>query len=172
MYAPSDVVNLSDGSVTELRKFYEDKPLLVVFLRHFGCIFCREQVAELRGSPDLNVVFVTMGTVEEAREFKERMESPHPFVSDPNKTLYSAFGLNRGSFAQMFNPQTFRRGFQATTSGYRQGRPVGDPWQLAGAFLVDQQGKILREHRSRDASDNLSPETVRTWLAEPAKIGG
>lgn len=168
MYAPSDVVNLSDGSVVELRKFYSEKPLLLVFLRHFGCIFCREQVAELREYPDLNVVFVTMGTVQEAADFKERTESPHPFVSDPNKTLYAAFTLPKGNFGRLFTPQTIRRGFQAGIAGHRQGRPVGDPWQLAGSFLIGTDGKVLKEHRSKDVADNLSSSTVRSWLSEPA----
>jgi hypothetical protein len=165
MHAPLSVVNLHDGTVIELSSFYEAKPLVLVFLRHFGCIFCREQVAVLRDRPDLNVAFVTMGTVPQAEQFKQMMESPHAFISDPNKTLYAAFGLVRGSFTQMFSPSTFKRGFEATRAGHKVGRPIGDPWQLAGAFLIDQSGLVMAEHRSRDAGDNLNAADVEKWLS-------
>ena len=165
MFAPNVVVALDGNEQRELAAFYRDQPVVLIFLRHFGCIFCREQVAQLRTHPEWNVLFVTMGTQEEATEFRASMESPHRFISDPNKRLYEDFGLRRGSFGQMFSPRTFRRGFQATRAGHSVGKPVGDPWQLSGAFLIGQDGRILGEHRSSDASDNLSVDDIGAWLS-------
>ena len=34
--APDAAVTLSDGTVHTLSEFWQDKPLLLVFLRHFG----------------------------------------------------------------------------------------------------------------------------------------
>ncbi len=165
MYAPNVVVALDGKEQKDLASFYRERPLVLIFLRHFGCIFCREQVAQLRSHPEWNVLFVTMGTQEEATEFRQSMESPHRFISDPNKRLYEDFGLRRGSFGQMFSPRTFKRGFQATRAGNSVGKPVGDPWQLSGAFLIGTDGRVLGEHRSSDASDNLTTEDISGWLA-------
>jgi hypothetical protein len=34
--APDPVVTLSDGAQTPLSRFWQDQPLVLVFLRHFG----------------------------------------------------------------------------------------------------------------------------------------
>jgi peroxiredoxin len=158
--APLVHVTLHTGETVELASFYKEKPLALVFLRHFGCIFCREQITQLRNYPDENVVFVAMGKVQETVEFKAKMEAPQVFISDPNKSLYDLFGLRRGSFTQMFNTQTFKRGFAATKAGNRVGAPVGDPYMLAGTFIIQPDGVMSFSHYSRDASDNLAGETI------------
>lgn len=47
---------------------------LLVFLRHFGCVFCREMVADVRNAATQeanypNVVFFYQGTVEQGQDF-------------------------------------------------------------------------------------------------------
>lgn len=165
MKAPTIDVTLSTGEVVPLSRLYAEKPLVLVFLRHFGCTFCREHVAELRVLSQHNVVFVGMGTVEQTREFKERMRSPHLFIADPERKLYQAFGLGKGSGKQMFNPRVFARGFGATLRGHWVGLPIGDPWQMPGVFLIDTRGEVVWEYRSVDASDNPSPETIARALS-------
>jgi hypothetical protein len=158
--APLVVVTLHSGESVELESLYRDRPLALVFLRHFGCIFCREQITQLRGFPNENVVLVAMGKVQETSDFREKMESPQLFISDPNKSLHELFGLRRGSFTQMFNPTTFKRGFAASKMGNKVGSPVGDPWMLAGTFIIQCNGELSFSHYSRDASDNLTGETI------------
>ena len=43
--SPVSGVNLAPGS---LQDQLPDSPTLIIFLRFFGCIFCRETVADLR----------------------------------------------------------------------------------------------------------------------------
>jgi peroxiredoxin len=173
MRAINSVVTLHTGEAVELGTLYAKQPLALVFLRHFGCIFCREQIAQLRNFSDENVVFVGMGNIEETAAFRLKMESPQTYISDPNKSLYEEFGLRRGSFAQMFNTSTFRRGFDAMRAGTSiGGRPVGDPMMLAGVFVIDTSGEIIHSHFSRDASDNLSGNDISAMLREiqPATV--
>jgi peroxiredoxin len=158
--APLVVVTLHTGETVELSSLCQDKPLALVFLRHFGCLFCREQISQLRPFPDANVVLVAMAKVEETAEFRERMESPQLYISDPNKALHDLFGLRRGSFTQMLNANTFKRGVAAARAGFRNGLPKGDPWMLAGTFVIQPSGQISFTHLSRDASDNLTGETI------------
>lgn len=166
MLAPLVTVTLHDGRSVELSELYRERPLALVFLRHFGCIFCREQITQLRAFPNENIVLVSMAKVDESRGFRDRMESPQMMISDPLKTIYEQFGLKRGSFAQMFNSTTFKRGFEAMSVGNRVGAPVGDPWMLAGTFIIDTKGTVVFSHFSRDASDNLSGEMIVQKLQE------
>jgi hypothetical protein len=52
-----------------------ERPLFLVFLRHFGCTFCREAVADLAekreaiAAKGVPLAFVHMGTEEKARWF-------------------------------------------------------------------------------------------------------
>src|ERR1700677_2300484 len=55
-----------------LRALLDESPLLLIFLRHFGCSFCRqtlEDVARIRGATEAKgiwPVFVHLGTPERA----------------------------------------------------------------------------------------------------------
>lgn len=160
MTAPDVDVLLDSGEKVPLRSLYADRKLVLVFLRHFGCVFCREQVGQLRVHPNLNVAFVAMATPEQARDFKTKTRSPHPFVCDPERDLYEAFGLGRGDLKQMMNPRVFSRGFGATLRGHFVGLPIGDPWQMPGVFAIEPDGEVSWEYRSVDMSDNPATQTL------------
>jgi peroxiredoxin len=96
-----------------LRSLYEERPLALVFLRHFGCTFCREHVNDLRGESELNLAFVSMADRVESEAFQRKMQVTHPFICDPEARLYALFGLKRASMGEVFNPRVFMRGVQA-----------------------------------------------------------
>ncbi len=164
MVAPELDVLLDSGETVPLRSLYADQKIVLVFLRHFGCTFCREHVAQLRVHHSLNIAFVGMGSPEQTTEFKRKSRSPHVFICDPEKRVYKAFGLERGEARQMFNPKVFSRGFGATLRGHLVGAPVGDPWQMPGVFLIEPTGEISWEYRSVDASDNPDAGKILTQL--------
>ena len=126
-----------------------DKPTLLVFLRHFGCLFCREAVKDLRVAAEAadgnggdrrrypRVAFVHMGTPDAGARFLARYWPAAPGISDPDQRLYEAFHLPRGGVGQMFAPRVWSCGMRAWKKGHRVGRPVGDPWQMPGFFLLD-----------------------------------
>jgi peroxiredoxin len=165
MKAPDALVDLDTGSQVPLSSLYGNKRLILVFLRHCGCLFAREQVAQLRFHPNLNIAFVTMASRDELAEFKKRTRSPHPMIADPDRKLYQAFGLGKGEGKQVFNLRTFARGFGATLRGHWVGTPIGDPWQMPGVFLIEPDGEISWEYRSVDAADNVSLALVQEHLA-------
>ncbi len=154
MFAPSVEVTLHTGVQVSLNSLYANARLGVFFLRHLGCPFCREQVIALRDRADANVVFVVMASPEDTTEFRAKLHSPQNFICDPAKSLYRAFGLGTGNLTQMFNLHTLSRGTSLAFQGVNAGRVIGDPMALSGAFLVDVDGRILWEHRAKDAADN------------------
>lgn len=164
MRAPLLDVLLHSGETVPFATLYADRPLGLVFVRHFGCVFCREHVASLRGETDLNLVFVGMGSPEATRDWRDGIRSPHPFICDQERELYRHFLLPEGRFGQMFNPRTFGLGFRAALKGHGVGKPVGNPWQLAGAFVIAIDGQVRWEHRSRDAADNPTAPQLRAAI--------
>ncbi len=163
---PSQPVNIRDSlantttdSGVSLLSLSQQRPLLIVFLRHLGCTFCRETLADIqvqRASIERSstICLVHMMDEETARAFFARYNLANVArVSDPNKTFYAAFELHRGSLAQLFGPRLWLRGMIAGLIGkHLVGRLRGDGFQMPGAFLV-RDGRIVRAFRHQDAAD-------------------
>lgn len=135
-------------------------PQLVVFLRHLGCTFCRETLADLaRVRPHVEaagvkIVLVHMVADDQAASvFATYGLADVPRLSDPNKQLYRAFELRRGTLAQLFGPHVWLRGIGAGLwQRHGVGWLQGDGFQMPGAFVV-HQGRIVRAFRHADAAD-------------------
>jgi peroxiredoxin len=135
-------------------------PVLVVFLRHLGCTFCREALADLRTQrPALEragVAICLVHMVDDAQAgamFARYGLGDVARVSDPDKALYRAFDLARGSLTQLFGPRLWLRGVGAgLLRGHLLGPLAGDGLQMPGAFLV-HHGLVVRAFRHQDAAD-------------------
>lgn len=126
------------------------QPVLLVFLRHFGCTFCREALADIAKSrPKIEmtgtrVVFVHMTDNKTAERYFQRYELTGAIhISDPACKFYEAFGLVKGNFTQLFGLQSWIRGFQsAIVEGHGVGhKQIGDGFQMPGVFVI-QEGHI------------------------------
>lgn len=172
MLASNIEIDLSTGQRIPLTELYRERPLALVFLRHLGCAFCKLQVASLRDAVDMNLAFVTLGSVQDTEAFRVRMFSSHTFIADPQKILYKAFGLNRGSLWQMIQPRVIGKGMVATLRGYPNKRSGGDPMQMPGAFVLNRNGKVVWQHTSIDASDIVTEEFLRQGIARAQQSEG
>jgi hypothetical protein len=145
---------------TPLLEMSRRNPLLLVFLRHSGCPFCREALADISAqrrrleATGTQIVLVHMGTDQHAREFFQRYGlADAPRVSDGNRTLYRAFGLGRGGVWRVFGPGLWWRAFHAAIlSRNGIGWPMSDMFQMPGIFLVFH-GKVLRSFIHHSAAD-------------------
>ena len=128
------------GSIAELSK---QNPVLVVFLRHSGCTFCREALQDLRAQRDAieatgtTIVLVHMGDNDASQSFFESYDLGEIHrIGDPQCRLYRAYELGRGSLGQLFGASVFWRGFQsAIMHRHGIGKLVGDGFQKV--FPVD-----------------------------------
>lgn len=158
--------NTSTNHGESLAALSSRAPALVVFLRHLGCTFCREALADLRDrrerieSGGAQIVLVHMAPEDVAAPFFDKHGlGDLPRISDPDQSLYRAFGLRRGSLLQLFGPKVWWRGLVATLRGHRVGKLVGDGFQMPGAFLV-RNGKIVSAFRHRSAADRPDYTTL------------
>lgn len=170
MTAPDVHVQMSTGERRCLRDFYAERPLALLFLRHFGCIFCRQMVAQVRSKPNMNVVFVGLGTPEEATAFAEEFRVEAPIVCDPDRELYRKFDLSDGNLYQILGPQVMLRAVAALRQGHMNIRPKQPPGQLAGAFVIQPGGQVSWEYRATNAGDNPSVATIEAKLRIESKI--
>ena len=153
--APVVGVNLMPGTLGD--QLAGDDATLLVFLRHFGCIFCRETVSELRrtcesapGFPP--VLFFFQGTPTEGRVFLRRYWPAARAVADAQKRFYAGLGIGRGGLLQLFGPGVWSAARRARRKGLAQGRPSGDLWMMPGLFIV-REGRIVWAHEYAHAGD-------------------
>jgi peroxiredoxin len=123
------------------------------------------------------VVLVGLGTVRETEIFKTRFDVPFDMLSDPQRRLFKAFELRRGTPSELLSVGTVVKGLSAMFRGYRMGAPQGDVNQLPGVFVIDTAGSVRFSHYARDASDHPDPavilEVLRTeWNPRAAAAAG
>jgi hypothetical protein len=152
--APVAGLNLRAGTLDEE---LGDELTLMVFLRHFGCCFCRAMVEELRelSATDLEfppILFVHRGSPERGADFFARHWPGARAVADPERHLYGTFGLGRIEIRNLLCLDALANRLRARARGYRSGLPTGDPLLMPGVFLV-QRDTILWQHRFRNAGD-------------------
>lgn len=142
-----------------LLRLSQEQRLLVVFLRHFQCIFCIDALQALRKQRErilqagATIVLIHMDTPEAASAYLARNKMTDVVaVSDPEKRLFRAFGLGRTGLLGTFGPRTMFRGLLLTLSGKIPGPYAGDKFQLPGAFLV-HRGRVLAGYRYSTISD-------------------
>jgi hypothetical protein len=137
-------------------------PLLVVFLRHFGCALCREMVADVAthrtdiAAAGTAVAFVHMHPETMAGPyFAEYGLEGALRVSDPTKELYATFGLERVRPSHWLSWSIIRRYIDAIfRGGHRPGYVGGDVLQMPGAFIV-RDGVVVRAFRPPDVGQRF-----------------
>lgn len=141
-----------------LLELSRQSPLLVVFLRHSGCTFCREAVADIADHREeiealgTGIAVVHLGQSEPVELLnKYDLTDVHSF-RDPLCTLYDAFGLSMASFGQLLGPRVWWRGLLAGLSGHGAGRFGGNVFRMPGVFLL-HNGEIVRSYRHKSAAD-------------------
>jgi peroxiredoxin len=154
---PSETVKDQNG--VTISEHSRSGDFLVVFLRHSGCTFCREAIADVVANKTeldakgISVGFVHMGDKDSIGRFEAAGATEYPRFSDPDRTLYEEFELELGTFGQLFGPATFVRGFRAALlDGHGFGGLEGNGLQMPGAFLV-RDGEIVNAYRHTTASD-------------------
>lgn len=149
------------ATLTELSRH---QPLLVVFLRHSGCTFCREAVADIAAQRQAiealgtQIAFVHMGQQEPVDLLeKHKLTDIHSF-RDPVCSLYDAFGLRMGTFWELFGPKTWVRSIQSWKNGNVNGAFNGNVLRMPGVFLL-QNGEVVRAYRHKSPADR--PDYVK-----------
>ena len=143
-----------------LASYSDQQPTMLVFLRHFGCTFCKEALREIKKnraaieSEGTKIILVHLVDELEAAAATQKYHiADLPRISDPDKKLYKAFGLQRGSFVQLLGFNVIIRGIVAgLIKGNFPEKPNADPFQMPGVFLLFK-GAVLQTFKHTTSAD-------------------
>lgn len=143
-----------------LGEMHSEKPIMLVFLRHFGCPFCKEsllQLAEHRKQlENEGICVVVIYMVDEkiaAGYLSEYGLSDIDQVSDPEEIFYKSFRLKRGSFLQLFGLKVWFRWVElAIRKKLYNTSPAGNVTQMPGIFLLED-GKVVKQFVHKSVAD-------------------
>jgi hypothetical protein len=168
----------TEGTAVRLSREWADHPAVIVWLRHFGCVFCREQVAEIRANRAAiealggGIAFVGNGTPRAAAWFQKRFAADSTVLTDPDLVSYEAIGARSGLLSTL-GPGAWSAGIRAFRSGARQSTTKGHPYQQGGLVLMAPGNKVLHRHVSRAAGDHPPVSDILSALAaaQPIPVG-
>jgi len=173
---PKDILpQFQDQFGRRMDEAIQQQPTLLVFLRHFGCTFCRETMKDLAldrekiEASGSQIVVVHMESELQAEHFFEKYGlSGVARISDPEKELYEAFSLQRATFEQAFGWKSWLRGIDAGLfKGLWVGKETSDGWQMPGAFLI-YRSEIIKSFRHESVADR--PDYCDLAYLETAKV--
>jgi peroxiredoxin len=153
----SEVITNKGNNLLELSF---EQPILLVFLRHFGCTFCRESLENIADekskieSKGTKIILVHMVEYDVSeKELSKYGLQDIELISDVNCELYENFGLEKGTFYQLFGLKVWVRAFYAgLLKGHFIGWLKGKGTQMPGVFLI-KDGEIVKSYKHFTAAD-------------------
>lgn len=148
-----------DGHDVRLGQLWAQRTAVLVFVRHFGCIFCRQQIAELTPQRErirslgAELIVIGHGTVDEARAFRDEHHLTCPLFTDPERQAYVALKMRHGR-RTLLSPRVPVHAITAMWQGFRQTFVAGDPMQQGGVLVIARDGVELYRYISREAGDH------------------
>ncbi len=164
--SPNEIAQALGSIRTEsgagLLELTEASPVLLIFLRHFGCSFCRQaisDIAELRSELDkrgVRPVFVHLGTPERAKPFFDYYGiGDVERVSDPEAAVYQnpVFAISRiHPVLTLFQPAVWAGWLKGAIFKHGIGAIKEDGKQMQAIFFL-KRSKIVREFRYKTIAD-------------------
>jgi hypothetical protein len=162
------LASIRTESGASLLELAEASPMLLIFLRHFGCSFCRQaisDVAEIRGElarRGVRPVFVHLGTPERAKPFFDYYGiGDVERVSDPEAKIYQdpVFALPRIHPAlTLLQPSVWMGWLKGAIFKHGIGAIKENGHQKQGLFFL-KGAKIVRQFRYKTIADE--PDYLR-----------
>lgn len=155
-----------DGDSVALESLWAEQPVLLTLVRHFGCQFCREQVAQMRRiRGDIEalgtaMVFIGNGTPPMAEAFVEETGLDVPLYTNPGREVYQALGTRRPPAIALLDPRLWLNGLRSVLHGHFPRPRRGDSAQLGGVFLILPDGSMPYAYRSERGGDHPSNSEV------------
>ena len=148
---------------------WRERPTVIVWLRHFGCLLCKEQAAAFRERlPEIEdlgggLVFVGNGELTWARDFESAECRGCRVLTDPGLDSYRAIGARRG-WRSTIGPASVAATIRAFRHGFRQSGVRGVPDQQGGVYVMLPGDRVAYAYVSGSAGDHPPIEDVLAAL--------
>ncbi len=152
------------GDGHALASHWAERDALFVFVRHFGCVACHEQLSLLRARASeldqlsLRAVVVGCAAHEEIAPWvaREGLEGAAITVrTDPSLSVHRALGLYRSAW-RTWGPRAAARFLGAVGRGTFPGKFRGDVPQQGGALFVGRDRVVRALFKSEHLGDYVS----------------
>lgn len=155
--ALKDTLTSTGNTLAEIN---QKQPVMVVLLRHMGCTFCREAMADLQkarqhiAATGVHPVIVHQSKPMIGQAWLEDYQlEDWTSISDPERTLYRALQLRRGTIGQLFGLNVWKRGWEAgINNGHGVGKLDGDGFQMPGLVML-YNNEVVAQYPFTDAAD-------------------
>jgi peroxiredoxin len=177
---PAPDLRLADatGEERSLSELWSERPVLLLFWRHYACGCGAERAERLRNElgdyreAGADVAVIGQAEPERSASWAEQHGIDCPVLSDPDYRAYRAYGLREGKVSQILfdAPEEFwshsrEVGEQFAQDRREQGRTLVDnPWLLPGEFVVDREGVIRLAYRYQYCEDFPNPLVLTTAI--------
>lgn len=154
MAAPDIQVQTTNDMTISLAQIWQKQPILIFFLRHFGCALCRSHLHSIRDNYDqfrergAEVIAMTFADPRGAAQFVHQNRLPFRVFADPLRNSYRAFTLAEGTLNDALGLDVLARQVtQALRGNIPYMTSIGSSIkQLGGTFIVDQRGTVQFAH--------------------------
>lgn len=151
---PDVLARVFTNNGENMKSITDDQPVLLIFLRHFGCISCHWALLEISNKRTaiekngVKIAIVHMTSYEDAAYYLSQYGLRDVTnISDPNCDLYAAFRLNRMTLRQMFRPKSLKLLVRPDTIRRQNfDKTAGDKYRMPGVFLV-YKGELLKAYK-------------------------
>ncbi len=111
------------------------------------------------------VVLISFGQQEEAREWLQEVCSSFQMLLDPERKVYRSYKLKH-SWLSSWNLKTLAYYVRALMGGREWRGIIGDSAQLGGDFIIGQDGMFLLKHPSKEATDRPKVSDILNILRD------
>ncbi|GJQ11338.1 hypothetical protein GpartN1_g3129.t1 [Galdieria partita] len=155
----------TNGEVTDaVSLFPPGQCSAVAWLRHFGCVFCKQLAAEMaqvykqQENSSIRIAVVGQGSWQEARNFKALTNFPGDVYTDPELKTYEALEFTR-SVKSFLQPGLLVRAYAAFREGLHQGPVQGKAFQNGGV-IVAKGDKVFLQYKDPAPGKHVSTQHI------------
>ena len=112
------------------------------------------------------VVGVSFESRDRLFQMSRQMQLPFPLLTDPERDIYRAYGLNSGKLRRIFGPGTIWAYIKLLAAGQMYHFRRSDFLQLGGDFVIDAAGVVRYQYRSGTPHDRPPVERLIDTLGK------
>jgi len=150
------VYNLNEEPIF-VTEVWKDQITVVTWLRHFGCVFCKQmasnltEIKPLLDKAGVKLVAIGNGSAKQAKRFLIEVGYEGELFVDPERKSYQAAGMKSGVMS-LLSVSAVSKVTNAWKEGHRQASTQGSNLQQGGLIVVNGD-KILFRHIDASVGD-------------------
>lgn len=175
----NNTLKSESGETVELKSLWKDQPVVLFFLRRFGCQICRWMASEIsKLEPDLTASGVALAGIGPEglglQEFKDGGFFKGDIFIDEKKKCYKDLGFKRYTALSVVPAALGKKvrdiSSKANAAGIA-GNFSGDLLQSGGMLIVDKGGEKVLLHFIQDSPGDLVPlDEISKAVGVSAKV--